>query len=253
VEDFMAANYSGFAYIYDALMQDMDYDRWVEYLNEIFKRFGVKPELVLELACGTGNICIRLAKQGYDMIGLDSSEDMLNVAVQKSKDSGLDILFLHQDMREFELYGTVDAILCMLDSINYITDPNDLKKVFKLVNNYLNPGGLFIFDINSKYKLSTILGNNTFSVDENDIFYVWENNYEEKNQICNFYLTFFVKEGSKYDRIDEIHQERAYIISEIKQYLEHAGLQCLGVFDQLTFAEPADDSERIFFIAQRKD
>lgn len=247
-----AGCYSDFAYIYDQLTEDMQYDKWVEYINKIFDKFGIKPKLILELACGTGNICIRMAQQGYEMIASDYSEDMLNVALSKASALGLDILFLHQDMREFELYGTVDAIICLVDSINYITEPADLKKIFKLVRNYLNPGGLFIFDMNTEYKLSTILGNNIFAIDENDIFYIWNNNYDEKNKICDFYLTFFVKEGDdKYRRIDEIHQERAYGIQELQEYIENAGLKCLGIYDQFTFLNPTDHSERVFFVIQR--
>lgn len=253
----MKTSYGEFAYIYDQLMQDMDYDLWINYIKRIFERFNVKPNIILELACGTGNFCIRLARQGYDMIGLDISQDMLNVAVPKAKDSNVDVLLLQQDMKNFELYGTVDVILCLLDSINYITSESDLLQVFKLVKNYLNPGGLFIFDINSAYKLKKVLGNNIFTVDEdeneNGIFYVWENNYDQKSKICEFYLTFFICDGEKYDRVDEIHREKAYSISSIRKYVRQAGLELLGIYNELTFEAPQSDSERIFFIVRRKD
>ena len=247
----MSASYSGFAYIYDKLMQDADYDRWVTYIEEILRKYNIKPELMLDLACGTGSICTRLAQKGHDMIGIDLSEDMLNVAMGKAKEQGLDILFLNQDMREFELYGTVDVITCLMDSINYLTDEQDLQDVFSLVNNYLNPGGLFIFDINSAFKLKEILGSNTFVVEENDIFYVWENNFREDEEICDFYLTFFIKNGYNYSRVDEIHYEKAYSEDTITRYLEKAGLKILGVFDQFEFEKPGKNSERIFFVAQR--
>ncbi len=249
----MDDSYSGFAYIYDRLMQDIDYDAWVDYIEAIFDRCGVTPKLVLELACGTGNICCRMAQRGYDMIGIDLSQDMLNIAVPKAEEKDLDILYLQQDMREFELYGTVDAVLCLIDSVNYITQEKDLIQVFKLVRNYLNPGGLFIFDINSAHKLKEIIGSNTFVVNEDDIFYVWENNYDEKDEICEFFLTFFVKEGRKYNRIDEYHREKAYSTCVIKDCLKKAGLYLVDIYEPFSFQKPMEKSERIFFVAQRKD
>lgn len=249
----MTGSYTGFAYIYDQLMDDVDYDQWIDYIEKIFKKYHATPHLILELACGTGNICIRLAQRGYDMIGIDLSQDMLNVAVPKAKELEVNVLFLHQDMRSFELYGTVDAIICMLDSINYITNRKDLIRVFQLVRNYLNPGGLFIFDINTEYKLREILGNNTFVVDEEDIFYVWENHFDKKKKMGEFFLTFFIKNGERYDRIDEFHQEKAYSISMIEKSLEAAGFNEVDVFDQFTFDPPTAESERIFFVTRRKD
>lgn len=155
--------YQGFAEVYDRLTQDIEYEKWADFLESAFLKFGDKPRLVLELGCGTGSLAIEMAKRGYDMIGLDLSVDMLSRAAEKSRDQGVDILFINQDMRDFELYGTVDAVICMLDSINYITDKTDLDRVFQLVHMYLNPGGLFIFDINSEYKLSHILGRISFT------------------------------------------------------------------------------------------
>ena len=148
--------YSGFAYIYDTLMKDYDYNCLIEYIEKIFERYKIKPNIILDLACGTGTICINMAQKGYDMIGLDISTDMLNVAQTKTRKLGLDILYINQNMTEFELYGTVDAIICTMDSINYIQDKNELIKLFKNVRNYLNPGGLFIFDINTEYRLKNI-------------------------------------------------------------------------------------------------
>ncbi len=247
----MGTSYSGFAYIYDQLTQDVNYEIWVEYIESIFCRYNAKPNLILELACGTGNISTRMAQRGYDMIGVDLSEDMLNVAISKAHEEALDILYLNQDMRNFELYGTVDAVVCLLDSINYITNKQDLIQTFKLINNYLNPGGLLILDINTEYKLREVLGNNTFVVEEDNVFYVWENHYNEAHKICDFYLTFFIKEDTKYERIDECHKEKVYEIAEIKDSLKEAGLNCLAVYDDLSFDRPNDKSERIFFIVQK--
>ena len=182
--------YNDFAAVYDKL-QDADYDGFVDYYERIFKKFGKEPKLVLDLACGTGNITIPMAKRGYDMIGLDLSCEMLNIARDKATAEGLDILFLNQDMPEMELYGTVDAIVCALDGLNYITDPEDLKQVFKLVKNYLNPDGIMIFDINSEYKLREILGGNTFVNEEQGVYYVWQSEFDEESGICDFELNFF--------------------------------------------------------------
>ncbi|MGE4284406.1 MAG: class I SAM-dependent methyltransferase [Clostridia bacterium] len=248
----MADSYLGFAYLYDKLMEDVDYNQWADYIEAIFKRYHVHPQLVLELACGTGNICTRLAQRGYDMIGIDLSEDMLNVAVPKAKELELDILFLHQDMTQFELYGTVDVILCLMDSVNYILEEERLVQMFKLVDNYLNPGGLFIFDINTAYKIREVLGYNTFVVDEENIFYVWENNYNRENKVCDFYLNFFIKEGKRYNRIDELHQEKAYTISTIKKCLKISGLELLEISEQFLFEKPGRRSERVFFTVRRK-
>ena len=148
--------YDEFANIYDRL-QNIDYASFVDYYQKIFESFSLKPELVLDLACGTGNVTIPLAERGYDMIGVDMSGEMLNIAADKARAKNLDILFLNQDMTEFELYGTVDAIVCSLDGVNYLTEDWQLEQLFALVKNYLNPDGIFIFDINSKYKLSKVL------------------------------------------------------------------------------------------------
>lgn len=152
-------------------------------------KYNINPKLIAELGCGTGNITGRLAKEGYDMIGIDISEEMLSVARQKAVDEGdKNILYLLQDMTEFELYGTVDVILCLCDSINYITEYEDIVKVFKLVNNYLEPGGLFIFDINTEYKFKNILGENTFADSEENAAYIWQNYYDENERITNTML-----------------------------------------------------------------
>jgi 2-polyprenyl-3-methyl-5-hydroxy-6-metoxy-1,4-benzoquinol methylase len=143
-------------------MKDIDYSQWADYIEQIFRRNGVSPSLAADLGCGTGSFCMEMAKRGYEMIGIDLSAEMLSCARQKALEAGADILYLNQDMTEFELYGTVDAITCLMDSVNYVTYKSDLKRLFRLVNNYLNPGGLFVFDINSPYKIENILGTNVF-------------------------------------------------------------------------------------------
>ena len=235
-------SYTDFAYVYDKLI-DQDYEKWADYIEQLFQKGGVKPKLVLDLGCGTGSITNILARRGYDMIGVDVSCDMLNVAREKAAAEGLDVLYLCQDIREFELYGTVDAVICTLDVLNYITDSGDLSKVFSLVKNYLNPGGLFIFDINTEYKLSEVLGGNTFVNDENGIFYVWENEYEDG--ISRQYLTFFAEcENGMYKRFDEPHIQRAYKVGEIEEMLLENGLETLGKYEVLTFEKPCKHCEK---------
>ncbi len=242
--------YNEFAYLYDELINDVDYKKWVEYYFKIFDRYGLKPKLGLDLGCGTGNMTTELAARGIEMTGVDLSEDMLCVARDKSLD--MDILYLNQDMRTFELYGTVDFIVSSLDCINYITDKRDLLKVMRLVNNYLDPGGLFIFDINTRYKLENVIGNNTFILENDDVFCTWQNEYDKWRRICDFYLTFFCKENGAYQRFDEQHTERAYDISEISALIEKAGMRVLNIYDDLSFNAPRKNSERVFFVAQEQ-
>lgn len=241
----------GFSNAYDKL-QDADYNAFFEYYKKVFEKFNIKPELVLDLGCGTGSITVKMAKAGFDMIGVDLSCEMLDIARQKAQDEGCDILFLNQDMTEFELYGTVDAIISSLDSINYIIEDGGLLKLFKLCNNYLNPGGIMIFDINSEYKLREVLGNNTFVSEENNIFYVWQNSFDEDTNICSFYLDFFVEnQDGLYDRFSEYQEERAYSKEEIEENVKKSGLEILGCFGDFDFSAPEKESERLFFVIKK--
>lgn len=243
--------YNRFAYLYDNLINDVDYKKWADYYFNIFQRYGLtNPKLGLDLGCGTGSLTTELAGRGIEMTGVDLSEDMLMVAREKS--AGMDILYLNQDMCSFELYGTVDFIVSSLDCMNYITDKRDLLKVMKLANNYLNPRGLFIFDINTRHKLENVIGNNTFILENDDVFCSWQNEYDRKRKICDFYLTFFMKNGHEYTRFDEEHSERAYEIEEIKSVIESSGMRLLKVYHDLSFQNPAKNSERVFFVAQEQ-
>lgn len=243
-------SYKDFAQIYDLFMNDVPYKKWVLYLKRIWNKYNFNPKLIAELGCGTGNITIQLANKNYDMIGIDISEDMLAIAKQKSE--GLNILYLLQDIAQFELYGTVDCIISLCDSLNYILKTNDLFKVFKLVNNYLNPKGLFIFDINTEYKFKNILGTNTFAETKSNAAYIWENFYNKNKKINEYYLNFFIKQTqTNYKRFKEIHYERAYSINTIKKLLKKSNLKLLAVYDAFTFNKPKKDSERIYFVVQK--
>ena len=244
--------YQDFAYLYDALQKDVPYGAFADYYEKVMEKFNNPKGLCLDLGCGTGNMTMELSSRGFDMIGVDSSLEMLDVAREKACDAEKSILYLNQDMTSFELYGTVSTVVSTLDCVNYVTDEDALLKVFKLVNNYLDPKGLFIFDINSEYKLRHILGDNTYVDDGEEIFYSWQNSFDEKTKICTFDLTFFEKDEDCYYRYDETHYERAYSVEEITMLLEKAGMEVVGVYDNLSFDAPKDKSERIFFVAREK-
>lgn len=240
------SSYNEFAYVYDRLI-DRDYCAAADRIEQLFKKYGAKPSLVLDLACGTGTLACELSKRGYDMIGADLSEDMLAVAAAKNPD----IRFLHQDMTDFELYGSVDCILCTLDAVNYVTDRRKLKKMFRLVNNYLNPGGLFIFDINTGYKLEHILGNNTFVYDNDGIFYTWENYYDKKSGLSRQFLTFFVEDKNGYRRFDEQHIQRAYKTDEIKEIIGYSGMKLCEISEWETGRPPRKNAEKTIFVSKK--
>ena len=241
-------SYGSFALIYDEFM-NVPYDKWANYIENIWNKNGLKPKLVLDMACGTASLTGILAKKGYDMIGIDESEDMLAIARAKCDN----VLFLQQDICDFELYGTVDSIISSCDSINYIIDEGELQNCFRLVNNYLNPGGIFIFDINSPYKYEKILADNTFAATDDKAAYIWENHYDSQTKINEYALTFFIKSGTQglYAKHEELHYQRAYEIDEIMQAIAKAGLKPLGIYGELTFGQPKKDCQRIFFVAQR--
>ena len=172
--------YTSFAAVYDTFMDNIPYEEWEKYLKSLLYEYGVREGLVLELGCGTGNMTEILAQSGYDMIGVDNAEEMLEIAIEKRMKSGLDILYLQQDMREFELYGTVKAIVSVCDSVNYILEEEELEEVFRLVNNYLDPGGVFIFDFNTVYKYREILGDQTIAENREECSFIWDNYYYEE-------------------------------------------------------------------------
>ncbi len=244
--------YGDFASCYDRLMSDVDYSQWADYLVSIFERYNCKPKLIADLGCGTGSFCLEMDRRGYEMIGIDASAEMLSCARQKSLDAGSEILFLNQDITEFELYGTVDAITCLMDSLNYITYKNDLKRMIKWVYNYLDPKGLFVFDINSPYKFENILASNVFCETSEDVSYIWQNSYDKRSRICRFDLTFFVREGGLYRRFDEVHYERSYDVRDLEKMLVSAGMKILGIHPAFGFGKPGPRCERIFFVCEKQ-
>ena len=250
--------YQDFAKIYDEFMQTIPYEEWADYMEEIWKTHNCKPHLVLDLACGTGSLSLELARRGYEMIGADLSVEMLEIAREKAEDAKQDILFLLQDMREFELYGTVDSIVCTCDSMNYILEEEELLQVFRLAENYLDPSGLLIFDMNTEYKYREILGDQVFADTTEDAAFIWQNYYYEDEKINEYQVTFFyqnqAKDG-KYQREEEIHYQKAYSVSKVCQLLEKSQLKVEGVYDAFSLLPASEQSERICFVAreQRKE
>lgn len=243
--------YSVFAGVYDSLTEDVEYSRRADYITSLLRKYGTDPEFILDLGCGTGTVTSLLAKKGYSMIGVDMSPEMLSIASEKAEKEGLDILYLNQPMEEFELYGSVGAVICLLDSLNYITDEKDIEQTFRLVHNYLDPGGLFIFDINTPYKLKHILAGNTFCGESDNAFYTWENVYDPDYNICEFTLNFFIKDGTGYCRHNETHYQRAYTFTFLNNLLKKCGFEVLDRFDDLSFTPAGKTSEKVFFIARK--
>ena len=263
--------YSEFAQVYDLFMDNIPYEEWCDYLVTLLKQHGVSDGLVLELGCGTGNMTEALKRRGYDMIGIDNSEEMLAEAIEKNMSSGTEVaaaddrmsegmkdglkpaLYLCQDMREFELYGTVRAIVSVCDSINYILEPEDLIQVFRLVNNYLDPDGVFIFDLNTRYKYEKILGEQTIGETREDHCFIWDNYYDISSGINEYILNLFIQgEDGRYDRYEEVHYQRAYDLEEIRQLIEVSGLRWEGAYDAFTMEPVREDSERIYIIAREQ-
>ena len=247
--------YTSFASVYDTFMDNVPYGEWGTYIHSLLCRYGVKDGLVLDLGCGTGTMTEILAGYGYDMIGVDNSGDMLELAMEKRLASGHDILYLLQDMREFELYGTVRAVVSVCDSVNYITEPEELAEVFRLVNNYLDPGGLFLFDFNTEYKYREVMGDCTIAEDRGDCSFIWDNCYYEEEKINEYDLTLFIREGSDdngalYRKYRETHFQRGYILEEIRELLSSAGLVFQAAYDMDTGEAAWEKSERICVIAR---
>ena len=232
--------------VYDTFMDNIPYEEWEKYLKSLLYEYGVREGLVLELGCGTGNMTEILAQSGYDMIGVDNAEEMLEIAIEKRMKSGLDILYLQQDMREFELYGTVKAIVSVCDSVNYILEEEELEEVFRLVNNYLDPGGVFIFDFNTVYKYREILGE--------ECSFIWDNYYYEEERINEYELSLFIREGDSelYRKYQETHFQKAYDLETMKRLITQSGLEYITAYDAFTKEAPTRVSERIYVIARER-
>ena len=247
------AAYENFSRVYDLFMDNIPYEEWGKNICGILKRYGIRDGLVLDLGCGTGAMTEILSRAGYDMIGVDNSVDMLEAALAKKEISGSDILYLLQDMREFELYGTVRAAVSVCDSVNYITEPEELLQVFRLVNNYLDPGGIFLFDLNTLYKYEKILGESVIAENRDEGSFIWENWYDPEDRINEYDLTLFIREEKDlYRKYQETHFQRAYSIEEIRGLLCDAGMSLEEIWDADTLGKPCPQTQRLYFIAREQ-
>ena len=240
--------YTSFAVVYDTFMDNVPYEEWAQFILNLLQDRKITEGLVLELGCGTGKLMTLLGKAGFDMIGVDNSVEMLQIAREKTSQ---DFLYLLQDMREFELYGTVKAVISVCDSVNYITKKEELRKVFQLVNNYLDPEGVFIFDFNTEYKYRELIGETVIAEDREDVSFIWFNEYDEDSHLNDIDLKVFVQEeGDIYRKFQEEHIQRGYTLDEIKQLLEESGLIFLEAYEEYTMQAPQPDSGRIVVVAQ---
>ncbi|MBN2558576.1 MAG: class I SAM-dependent methyltransferase [Clostridia bacterium] len=242
--------YGDAAAYYDILTSDIDYGGYAMYFNDIFKTHMDRiPESIMDLGCGTGSLTLRLAGMGYDMTGVDASPGMLGEAYAKG---GPGILWINQDFTEIDLFGTYDAAVSLLDCVNHLRDEREVEKYFRLVHNYLNPGGLFVFDINSEYKFREVFSSNVFYSVNDDFAYIWQNEYNLEKRTCVMEITIFIRENGLYRRIDTCNTERAFATGEMKNLLEKAGFCIISVYNDLTFDEPGDKAERIFFVCRKE-
>ena len=243
--------YEDFALVYDRFMDETPYEEWCQFVVGRLKQDQITDGILLDLGCGTGSMTELLAKQGYDMIGVDLSDSMLDIAIEKRAQSGHNILYLQQDMREFELYGTVRAVICLCDSLNYLLEEDDLLTTFKLVNNYLDPNGLFIFDFNTVYKYETVIGDSTIAENREDSSFIWENYYTAEDQINEYDLTIFVKQQKDlFRKFTETHLQRGYTLETMKRLVEQSGLIFVEALDADTHGSVTETSERIYVIAR---
>ncbi len=288
--------YTGFAQVYDTFMDDTPYEEWSHFLlallqkhregrrdpvlcgtipadgkgtgnnyaietddNVIKENLHQEQNTILDLGCGTGTLTQLLAAQGYDMIGIDNAQEMLQIAIDKRDSAGLDILYLLQDMRTFELYGTVGAVISVCDSVNYLLEEEEIVQTFRLVNNYLFPQGIFIFDFNTVYKYAQVIGDATIAETREDCSFIWDNYYHEEEQINEYDLTVFVKEPADmeqadhalYRRFQETHYQRGYELEQMKDCLRRAGMVFVEAVDADTHEAVNDVSERIYVVARK--
>lgn len=259
--------YQDFAAVYDVFMDNTPYELWGERLDSLIRKYGVsRPErdaedilasernLVVDLGCGTGTLTELMYQKGYDMIGVDASDAMLNIAMEKKEKSGAEILYLMQDMRELDLYSTVGTVYSVCDSLNYILEEEELQTVFSLVKNYLFPGGIFVFDFNTDYKYREIIGNTTIAENREDCSFIWENFYDPEEEINEYDLTVFVREeDERFRRFTETHLQRGYTVEQITGLLRQTGFHILELTDADTGGEAGPESGRVLVTARREE
>lgn len=243
--------YEVFADFYDKLTGNVEYSKRAQYILGLLRKHNHEAGLTLDLACGTGSLTLELKKAGVDIYGIDGSADMLSVALQKASDAGEQILYLRQKMQSIDLYGTIDTCLCTLDSLNHLTDKKDVEKTFKRVSLFMNPQGIFLFDVNTVFKHKEVLKDNVFVFDTDEVYCVWQNTPLEDNMV-EISLDFFIPQDNSYYRMTETFRERAYTVEELSQMLKEAGFEVEGIYGDLTELPAEDTEQRLTFVARKK-
>ena len=246
------SGYSCFARYYDRLTENVNYHSRAEYFARLLQRYRSDPGLVLDLACGTGSLTVELAEMGYEMIGVDSSPEMLSEAMCKTGKRGLSVLYLCQDMMQLDLYGTVGATVCALDSVNHLTDPADLKKAFERVSLFTEPGGIFLFDANTPYKHREILADNAYIYEFDDLYCGWQNSYDPSDGSVNIRLDFFERAKGGWRREQEEFSERAYSVQELEDLLRETGFELLDMYGDDTLDPPGEQAQRWVCAAKKR-
>ena len=247
------ASYGDFAYYYDMLTENVDYDKRCEYICGLLAENGISEGILLDLACGTGTLSLMFAEKGYDVVGVDGSEEMLTQAQKKKIETGADVIFLCQRMEELDLFGTVNAAVSTLDSINHVTDEDTVKEIFRRVSLFMEDKGIFVFDVNTPYKHRKILGDNTFIYDLDEVYCVWQNSTDE-NLVTTISLDLFEKDEEDeetYYRYSEEFSERAYELDDIKSWLEDCKFEVLAVYEEMTNQSVSDKTQRAVFVARK--
>ena len=247
-------SYSFLAGCYDQLTYDVPYAAWADYIQKHFRRRGLPGNMVLDLACGTGSLTRELAQRGYEMIGVDQSGDMLAQAAEKNRVvEGIPPIFLCQPMEKLDLYGTIDACVCCLDSVNYVTRPDKLRRAFARVHLFLAPGGVFLFDVNTPEKLERMDGQ-VFLDETEDTYCVWRAQYDRRSRVCSYFMDLFRldRESGQWERGEELHRERAYTLEELTAYLEQAGFRDIRAYGELKMRPPRAGEDRVFLVAKKE-
>lgn len=244
-------SYSYFAEYYDILTENVEYEKRAEYFMELFRKHGHQTGVTLDLACGTGTLTLELCKRGVDIFGCDMSADMLSIAQQKAYEADKNILFIRQKMQNLELLDNIDTCICTLDSINHLPSAEDVQKVFCKVSKYLNPDGLFVFDMNTIYKHKYILGDNCYIYDTEKVFCAWQNNYSEKDHEVVITLDFFERDGKIYRRSSEQFSERAYTEQTMESMIQKSGLVVEAIYDDMSFENLKEDSQRAVYVLRK--
>ena len=247
------ASYGDFAYFYDNLTDNVDYEKRCSYIKSLLAENGVGEGILLDLACGTGTVSLMLSDMGYDVIGVDASEDMLSVAQEKKMESGADVIFLCQRMEELDLFGTINACVSTLDSINHVTDKETVKEIFRRVSLFMEDKGIFLFDVNTPYKHKCVLGDNTFVYDTDEVYCVWQNSTDE-SLVTTVNLDLFEKDEDDeetYYRYSEEFTERAYDLDDIKKWLEDVKFEVVGIYEEMTKNSVKADTQRAVFVARK--